>query len=348
MQSEDAARAARIRQLHSVLVAGVVFVWLSGPVGAQAVTATSPVSGDATLQELWNHGEFTEGVAVAPDGTIFFSDIPRGDLPGRILKFDPVTKQTSVFVADSGKSNGLMFDRDGRLIACCGSNGGLRSLCRVTPEGEVQVLVDRFEGHRLNSPNDLVIHPDGGVFFSDPRYIGGEPIDVDHMSVYRYNPAGDVLTRVTSDISKPNGLALSPDGRTLYVAETDNAWLDARQTAPENLPVRMTLNAFPLRKDGSLGKRRVLVDFGRQLGVDGMTVDREGRIYAAVRSDERFGIVVYSPDGKELAYISTPSLPTNCCFGSGENASTLYVTAGGGLYGIRLNAQGYHPAKVRP
>ena len=112
--------------------------------------------------------------------------------------------------------------------------------------------------------------------------------------------------------------------------------------------LRMTLNAFPINDDGSLGKRRVLVDFGQQLGVDGMTVDVEGHIYAAVRSAERFGIVVYTPDGDELAYIPTPDLPTNCCFGRGSQAATLYVTAGTGLYRIQLNIPGYHPATAEP
>ncbi len=311
---------------------------------AQPTTTTSPVPADAKLEELWNAGEFTEGVAVAPDGSIYFSDIPRGDATGRILKFDPTSGQTTVHVADSGKSNGLMFDREGRLYACCGSNGGRIGLCRVTAEGEVQSVLDRFEGRRLNSPNDLVIHPDGSLYFSDPRYIGGEPRELDHMSVYRFDPRSRTVARVTTDISKPNGVALSPDGRTLYVAETDNGWLDARQSPPEGLPQRMTLNAFAVQMDGSLGPKRVLVDFGAQLGVDGMTVDQEGQIYAAVRSAARFGIVVYSPDGDELAYIATPSLPTNCCFGRGAESSTLYVTAGGGLYRIRLQARGYHPA----
>ena len=106
----------------------------------------------------------------------------------------------------------------------------------------------------------------------------------------------------------------------------------------------MTLNAFPIEAGGTLGKKRVLVDFGDQTGVDGMAVDTAGRIYAAVRSDERYGIVVFSPEGQELARIATPTLPTNCCFGRGDDGQTLYVTAGTGLYRIRLNASGFHPA----
>lgn len=302
--------------------------------------ANEPDSGivppGAMLEELWNEGFFTEGVAAAPDGTIYFSDIPFNDDPGRVLKFDPRTGRTTVHCADSGKSNGLMFDRKGRLLACCGANGGKRALVEITTDGGLRVLVDEYKGKKLNSPNDLVVHPGGSVFFSDPRYVGPEPLELDHMSVFRFDP-DESLHRVTFDVTKPNGVILSPDAGTLYVAETDNGSADGAR------PVRMTLNAFPVNDDLSLGKRRVLVDFGDQTGVDGMTTDRQGRIYAAVRSARRFGIVVYTPDGKEAAYIATSALPTNCTFGTGDDAQALYVTAGKGLYRIRLNARGAHP-----
>jgi gluconolactonase len=302
----------------------------------------------AELEEVWNEGEFTEGVAVAPDGALYFSDIPHDASPGIVYRFDPNTGQTTVHCPDSGKSNGLMFDREGRLIAVCGANFGRQALCEITPDGKVRTLVGEYDGKRFNSPNDLVIHPSGSIYFSDPRYLGPEPVELDHMSVYRFEPAASSLTRATTDITKPNGVGLSPDSRTLYVAETNNQSLNVDSPPPEGVPLRMTLNAFPIKEDGSLGERRVLVDFGQQLGVDGMTIDVEGHIYAAVRSADRFGIVVYSPDGEELAYIPTPDLPTNCCFGRGSEATTLYVTAGTGLYRIGLSIPGYHPATAEP
>ena len=311
----------------------------AAPTGDSSILPAGPA-----LEELWNEGEFTEGVAVAPDGTIYFSDISRSAAPGRVLKFDPATRETTIHCADSGKSNGLMFDRAGRLIAACGANHGRQALCEITPHGGLKVLVDRFEGKRFNSPNDLVIHPRGWVYFSDPRYVGPEPVELDHQSVYRYDPKDNSLVRATTDISKPNGVVISPDGKTLYVAETDNKSLSVDQKPPEGTPLRMTLNAFPINGDGSLGKKRVLVDFGQNLGIDGMTVDVEGNIYAAVRNANRFGIVVFSPEGEERVYIPTPELPTNCCFGSGREASTLYVTAGTGLYRIGLKVAGYNPA----
>ena len=323
-----------------------LLVWkpASADDAATEPSAARIVPANAELEELWNEGEFTEGVAVSPDGTLYFSDISRDETPGVVYRFDPETGETTVHCADSGKSNGLMFDRQGRLIAVCGANYGQQALCEITADGDLREIVTAFEGKRFNAPNDVVVHPGGSIYFSDPRYIGPEPVELDHMSVYRYEPSSGALMRVTTEISKPNGVVVSPDGKTLYIAETNNQSLDVDNPPPEGTRLRMTLNAFPIMDDGSLGERTVLVNFGQQLGVDGMTVDVEGHIYAAVRSAERFGIVVFTPDGDELAYIPTPDLPTNCCFGRGSEATTLYVTAGIGLYRVRLNIPGYHPA----
>ena len=299
---------------------------------------------ESRLVELWNEGEFTEGVAVAADGLVYFSDIAfDADGLGRILKHDPATGAVTVHCADSGKSNGLMFDRKGRLIACCGANKGRQAICEITPQGKVREIATSYHGKRFNSPNDLVVHPNGSLYFSDPRYVGKEPMLIKHQSVYRIDPDGEV-TRVTRDISKPNGVHLAPNGRTLYVAETDNGSTDVTQDTGTTKKGRMTLNAFPIRDDGTLGAKRVLVDFGAETGTDGMSVDMQGNLYAAVRHSKEFGIVVYSADGKQRARIPTPTLPTNCCFGRGRHATTLFVTAGGGLYKIRLKIPGYHPA----
>lgn len=298
---------------------------------------------DAKLELLWNDGEFTEGVAVARDGKVYFSDIAiEAKNPGRIMKFDPSTGKTTVHVADSGQSNGLFFDARGKLLAACGANIGLRGLFEVTSDGRMKAVADKFEGKRFNSPNDLVIHPSGRVYFSDPRYVGKEPLELDHMSVFRVDPDGSVH-RVTKDIRKPNGVILSPDAKTLYVAETDNGSTGLEPTGSPAKSPRMTLNAFPIQSDGSLGAKQVLIDFGQGTGTDGMTTDTDGRIYCAIRKDERHGIVVYSPAGKELAYIPTEPLPTNCTFGTGAESKVLYVTAGNGLYRIPLKTTGYHP-----
>jgi gluconolactonase len=315
-----------------------------------AFAADAPPSGDrailpngAKLERLWNEGEFTEGVAVSKEGLVYFSDIAiEAKNPGRIMMFDPASGKTTVHVADSGQSNGLFFDAKGRLLAVCGANIGLRALCEVTTDGKMKVIADKFEGKRFNSPNDLVVHPRGWVYFSDPRYVGKEPLELDHMSVYRVDPDGKV-DRATTDIQKPNGVILSPDAKTLYVAETNNGATGLEPAGTKTMQGRMTLNVLPIKDDGSLGPKRVVVDFGQGTGTDGMTTDTEGRIYCAVRKEERHGIVVFSPEGKELAYIPTEPLPTNCTFGKGADSKTLYVTAGQGLYRIKLIATGYHP-----
>lgn len=305
------------------------------------------VPADAKLEELWSQGDFTEGVAAGRDGRIYFSDIARSPQEsGRIYVYDPTTSEVSIHVAKSAKSNGLMFDPDGRLIACCGANNGLLALCEVTAEGTMKALVRTYRNRRFASPNDLVINARGWIYFSDPRYIGPEPMEVSEMRVYLYKPEKDLIREVTDEslIEKPNGLVLSPDQTTLYVAETNNGSKGEIETNPNPQAGRMTLTAFDIRPNGHLENKRILVDFGQQAGIDGMTVDVQGHIYAAVRSEDRYGITVYSATGKEMAYIPTPSLPTNCSFGLGKERDRLYVTAGGGLYRIRLNTKGYHPA----
>lgn len=285
---------------------------------------------------LWNGGEFTEGVAVRSDGLVFFSDIPSDPvIPGRILVFDPATEKTQVFCANSSKSNGLAFDSGDRMLACCGANGGLRALCEVTEYGLVRGISEMFEKEPFNSPNDLAIHPDGSIYFSDPRYVGFEPLALPGMWVFRFDPKTGATNVATKFASKPNGIGISPDGKTIYVANTDNGSVGLPDE-PAGSKKRMTLEAFDISNDGTLTHRMTLVDFGEDDGIDGMTVDASGRIFAAVRSENRFGIAAYSPAGNELAFLKTPTLPSNCCLGAGNDAKTLYITAGGELYCVKV------------
>lgn len=304
------------------------------------LAALAPASADQPeLECLWNDGEFTEGVAVRSDGIVFFSDIARDpQAPGRILQFDPATQKVTVFSADSRKSNGLFFDSHDQLWACCGANGGAMALCRVSAEGRIIPVVSRFDGRRLNSPNDLVVLADGSIYFSDPRYVGPEPMELDHQSVFRFSPATGTLTRATTDIEKPNGVHVSPDERRVYVAETNNGSTGSGDTDPAGMG-RMTLNVFDRDKQGRLHNKRVLKDFGKQTGIDGMTVAADGHLWAAVRAEDRFGIAKFDTSGHELFFIATPDLPTNCCFGKGTEQGVLYVTAGGGLYRLRWPGQ---------
>ncbi len=289
------------------------------------------------LAPLWLEGEFTEGPAPAADGTLLFSDIG-----SRIMKYDPASKKVSVFREPSGKANGLMFDPQGRLVACEGAGpGGERRITITGPNGKVRTLADAYEGKRFNSPNDLAINTAGDVYFTDPRYVGGEPRDLDFEGVFLVKPDGKVSI-ATRAVEKPNGILVAPDQKTVYVADHNSDPLGAH-----------TLLAFDVAGDGKLVNKRLLFDFGpRKRGIDGMTLDRDGNIYATAGSDGEAGVYVFSPAGKPLAFLPTPGDPTNCVFGIGEQAKTLYVTAAAprdsktpakyGLYACELPTSGYH------
>jgi gluconolactonase len=313
----------------------------------------------ARLERLYTRdvpisGGLTEGVCAAPDGSMYFSDIPFGSDKGRILRFDPKTMKTTVFTDDSGKSNGLMFDARGGLIACEGSDGGGRRVSRWDVKtGARTTVADRYNGKRFNAPNDLAIDLKGRIYFTDPRYLGTETRELEHRAVYRIDTDGTVV-EVTHDVEKPNGIAVSPDQKTLYVADHNNGTDRIDPTQPKPKLGAMKVYAFPLGPDGLVhGPRRTLIDFGDEEGSDGMTVDENGNIYLAARAPSRPGILVLDPNGKELAYLPTgqaqPSsakeftgMPSNCDFGIGEDSNMLYVTVDKSVYRIRLNARGFH------
>ncbi|HVX15027.1 MAG TPA: SMP-30/gluconolactonase/LRE family protein [Pirellulales bacterium] len=338
------------------LLAGMVVV--VGAFGAPAKSAEPIVPSDAKLELLFTRsapimGGLTEGAAVAPDGSIYFTDIPEGKDKGMILRFDPRTKQTSVFTDDSHKANGLMFNAEGLLIACEGADGGGRGIARWDVKtGTREMLADRYQGKRFNAPNDLCIDLAGRVYFTDPRYLGEEPRELEHRAVYRVESGGKVV-EITHDVEKPNGIALSPDQKTLYVADNNNGTdrIDRKSPPPEK--GAMKIYAFPLDENGLVaGNRRTIYDFGRESGCDGMTVDTSGNLYLTSRSLKRPGVLILSPDGNELDFIATAEpqpeskephgLPSNCDFGIGDEDHVLYVTVDTSLYCIRLNTTGYH------
>jgi len=316
------------------------------------------VSADAALELLFTRtakisGGLTEGPAVAPDGSIYFTDIPFGKDEGMIQRFDPKTKKTTVFTAYSGKANGLIFDKNGFLLACEGAGYGGRRISRWNVEtAKRQTIVDRIDGKRFNSPNDLCIDGKGNIFFTDPRYVGHEPRELEHRAVYRIDTEGNV-TEVTHDIVKPNGIAMSPDGRTLYVADHDNGTDNIDPDAPAPTPGDMKIYAFRIKKkDGTVSRRTTLVDFADKKGCDGMTVDDQGNVYLTVRDPGRPGVLVVDPAGQEIAFIPTGppnqtaetpvGLPSNIEFGIGDEISTLYITVDVSLYRIQLKTKGFH------
>ena len=239
------------------------------------------------------------------------------------MKFDPQSGKTTVFREPSGRANGLIFDPTGRLIAAEGANtGGGRRISITDRDGKVRTLADRYQGKRFNSPNDVAVDRQGRVYFSDPRYVGREPRELDFEAVFRVDPDGTV-TRLETTAQKPNGLAVSPDGKTLYVADNGR---------------RRALLALDLDEKGDVSHPRVIHD---GLGIDGMTVTTDGRIVGAGSSGRRRGAYVLSAEGKILATIPTPESATNVEFG-GPDGKTLYITAGKSLYRIRTTMTGFH------
>ena len=275
----------------------------------------------AKLEKLWGEGTFTEGGALAGDGSILFSDI--GD---RIMKYDPKANAVTPFRDPSGRANGLVFDPQGRLIAAEGANaGGGRRVSITERDGTVRTLANRYQGKRFNSPNDVAVDANGHVYVSDPRYVGAEPRELDFEGVFRVDPDGNVA-RLETTARKPNGLAVSPDGKTLYVAD--------------NGPARRALIALDLDAVGNVSNPRVLVTFeGR--GIDGMTVATDGRVVATAGSGDKAGVYIYKPDGTPTGFIPTPESPSNVEFG-GPKRSTLYITAGVSLYRIETTMTGHH------
>jgi gluconolactonase len=307
----------------------------------------------------------TEGPAVAPDGSIYFTDMPFGpDDNGMILRFDPKTGKTTVFTDNSGKSNGLAFDAEGFMISCDGADGGGRRIIRWDVSTGVGVtLVDRYQGKRFNSPNDLCIDSKGRIYFSDPRYLGSEPRELEHRAVYRVNQDKSV-DEITHEVEKPNGIALSPDERTLYLGDHNNGTdqISADSDAPPPTKGAMKVYAFPLDEHGDVsGARKTLVNFSPQNGCDGITIDADGNIYLTCRRLTKPGVMVIDPTGKEVDFLATgpenqqlgliddwTGIPSNVEFGIGDEKNILYITIGKSLYRVRTNAEGYlHPLRGR-
>jgi gluconolactonase len=277
----------------------------------------------------------TEGPAWDGSG-LLFTNIPNS----RIMRYDPATGQFSVFREGANRANGLMFDKQGRLYGCeggaPGQEGG-RRIVRYEPEGGVMVVCDRFEGKRLNSPNDLAIDNQGRIWFTDPRYGDDRnDMELDHESVFRADPQPDgpwTVTRMTYDTTAPNGLLLSPDNSTLYVAQSKYGDGQKRE-----------LRAYPIQADGALGEYTVLHNFYPHRGIDGMCLDSKGNIIATAGwevSGPGGMIYVFAPNGRVLETHPLPcDRPTNCTFGDAD-LRTLYVTSiDGQLLRARTERQG--------
>jgi gluconolactonase len=283
---------------------------------------------------------FLEGPAVAADGTVFFTDL----IGNRILTRSP-RGEIHVFRAPAGRANGQTFDREGRLLHCEGAEFGPGGARRITRSdlatGGYEVVLDSFERRRLNSPNDLCVDDEGRVYFTDPRYGDRSDLELGHESVYRIDPDGRVTLLLSQpDIQRPNGIALSPDFRTLYVVDSSNEREGNR-----------CIWAFELGSDHAPRSSRLVFHFGTGRGGDGMKVDAAGNLYVAaginrprqdIETDEYpAGIYVLSPSGDLIGRALIPEdVVTNLAFG-GNDRRTIYVTAGRTLYTLESAVPGH-------
>lgn len=294
---------------------------------------------DYRIEKLADGLIFTEGplwVSRAWEGAPFllFSDVPGN----AIYKWDPAARALSDFKkpvfegeAEEGRfvgPNGLTLDQDGNLFVC---EHGNRRISKVTPAGVWSVFVDRFEGKRLNSPNDLVWHKDGWLYFTDPPYGLAEQDDddakeLDHNGLYRVSADGGTIELLDPRMTRPNGLGFSPDYSTLYVANSD--------------PGEKVWRAYQVREDGTIGLSRTFYDVTSETAQglpDGLKLDKNGNLYATGPG----GVWIFTPDGKHLGTIQPEEVPANVAWG--DDGKTLYMTARTGLYRIKLNAEGALP-----
>ncbi|MEN8106972.1 MAG: SMP-30/gluconolactonase/LRE family protein [Pseudomonadota bacterium] len=268
------------------------------------------------MERLAKGFRFTEGPIWFPEqDCLLFSDIPASC----IYKLT-ADGRVSVFKAPSGHSNGLTRDAAGRLIAC---EHGNRRVTRTETDGALSVLADSYDGQQLNSPNDVVVGPDGAIYFTDPPYgIRPEQQEFPIQGVYRVDPEHGGISLVADDFDRPNGLAFSPDGKRLYIDDSS---------------ARRHIRVFDVGDDGSLKNGRLFHDMNvPQRGApDGMSVDAEGNVYCTGAG----GVWVFGPGGQHLGMIQMPEKPSNCAWGD-QDCKSLYITAPASVYRIRVSIPG--------
>jgi sugar lactone lactonase YvrE len=281
---------------------------------------TDIVSQESKLEKIAAGFVFTEGpIWDASKGCLFFSDIPAN----KMRKYTE-SKGAELFREPSGKSNGLTLDKQGRLIACEHAN---RRVSRTEKDGTVVTIADKYNGKKLNSPNDVVVKSDGSIYFTDPPYgltaefgnLGEQ--ELPFQGVYRLSADGKTLILLVDDFNKPNGLAFSPDESLLYIDDTDEAHV----------------RVFDVKPDGTITNGRVFVELkGTEEGaVDGMKIDSEGNAYVTGPG----GISIFDPSGNKLGRIDLPEVAANIAWGD-KDWKTLYITGSTSLYKIRLAIEG--------
>ena len=285
----------------SVLVSlsTAVLVPLAAPVYGQQPDLVKP---GAVVKRVADGFGFLEGPTADSQGNIYFTDIPND----RIHRLTP-GRRVETFVEASGRANGLRVDQDGSLIVC---EMGNRRVTRIDATGQVSVLAEELGGRRFNSPNDLWIDPDGGIYFSDPRYGPTDDKEMSGDHVYYIAPDRASVVRVADGLVRPNGLVGTPDGRLLYIADhvAGRTYVYRRGTG------------------GTLSDRRLFVAHGS----DGMTMDEMGNVYLTGQD-----VTIYDPDGESVGSIAVPETPANLSFG-GQDGTTLFITARTSLYAVEM------------
>ncbi len=279
------------------------------------------------LERLYAGCRWAEGPAYLAAGKyLVWSDIPND----RVLRYDETSGAASVFLSPANNHNGHSVDRQGRLV-CCEHRG--RCISRIEHDGSRRVLADRFEGKRLNAPNDVVVKSDGSIWFTDPTYgIDSEyegdaaASEIGASNVYRVDPASREVSAVATDFVKPNGLAFSPDEKLLYIADTG-------VTHVKNGP--SCLRVAEAAADGrSIGPAKLFATSTAGL-FDGFRVDAKGHIWTSAAD----GVHVYAPDATLIGKIRVPEVVANVCFG-GPKRNRLYICATTSLYAVYVNARG--------
>jgi gluconolactonase len=287
--------------------------------------------GNAAVERLYTGARWAEGPVWFADGRyLLFSDIPNN----RMLRWLEETGEVSVFRSPSNYSNGNCRDRQGRLLTC---EHDTRRVTRTEYDGTITVLLDHFQGKRFNAPNDLVVHSDGAIWFTDPgygimsNYEGHKaPFELP-ANVYRLDPATLQATVVIGDMSKPNGLCFSPDEQKLYVVDTG-----IPQVPGAPVPIRV----FDVVDRSRLKDGRLFADMSPGSS-DGIRCDVDGNVWSAAGwSGEYYnGVHIFAPDGKLIGKIHLPEICANLCFG-GAKRNRLFMTASQSLYSVYVNTEG--------
>jgi gluconolactonase len=285
-------------------------IFFQRAIPAHATEENAFTAPGAKLEKLPVPFGFAEGPVADRAGDIYFSDWAKK----RIYRWSE-KNGLSVFMENAPGMVGMDLDPKGNLIL---ASTDKRAILSLDPRDKTEtVLADRYNGIRLNSPNDLWCDRKGGVYFSDPRFVQmSEPTEQEVEGVYYLSPDRKRLTRVIGDMQKPNGVCGSLDGKLLYVNDTpaDKTWV------------------YRIDPDGTLSGKKLFAD----MGYDGMTVDRSGNIYITT---QKKGVVIFSPSGTELGHIEIPERPTNLCFG-GKERKILFITTIPAVYTIRMRVKG--------